>query len=197
VTIRLITKLFIDAYCKLSDEPEYRAEIMHVTKQLERPLSEMTKDEFFQQYVFVVLCSYWKEQYAQKEWRKFFESGNLEAISNRRKRAAVAIGINNAERWLEELKQSENPIEYLDTLPMIGEVTRYHLARNIGIDCVKPDRHLVRLAEAFGYGRSNKVSEQYEIVMRMCKDIHNEIGGSEPLGVIDVVLWRWCNLGRF
>lgn len=192
-----ITELFINAYCKLSEEPEYQHEIMHVTRQLERPLSKITKDEFFQQYVFVVLCSYWKEQYAQKEWQRFFETGDLKSISNRRKRAAIAIGINHAEEWLKELKLAEDPIEYLDTLPMIGEVTRYHLARNIGIDCVKPDRHLVRMAEAFGYGHSDKVPEQYKIVTKMCKDIQNSIGGSEPLGVIDVVLWRWCNLGRF
>jgi len=195
--MRPVTKFFIDAYCALSNEPEWHEEIMHVKLTLERPLSELTADIFFQQYAYVVLCSYWKEQYARREWEKFFDAGDLEVISNRRKRAAIANGINHAAEWLVELKRSDNPIEYLDTLPMIGEVTRCHLARNIGIDCVKPDRHLIRIAATFGYGHSDKVKEQYEIVTRMCKDIQTEIGGSEQLGVIDVVLWRWCNLGRF
>ena len=31
----------------------------------------------------------------------------------------------------------------------MGPVMRYHLARNIGLDAVKPDRHLVRLTKHF------------------------------------------------
>jgi len=195
--MRPATKFFIEAYCALSNEPEWHEEIMHVKRTLDRPLSELTPQPFFQQYAYVVLCSYWKEQYARREWEKFFNTGDLNVISNRRKRAAIDFGITQHERWLEELKLSEDKLEYLDTLPMIGEVTRCHLARNIGIDCVKPDRHLIRIAATFGYGHSDKVKEQHEIVTRMCKDIQTEIGGSERLGVIDVVLWRWCNLGRF
>jgi len=34
---------------------------------------------------------------------------------------------------------------YLQTYPFIGNITKYHLAKNLGFDVVKPDRHLVRL----------------------------------------------------
>jgi hypothetical protein len=37
-------------------------------------------------------------------------------------------------------------LEYLGSLPWIGAITKYHAARNFGVDCVKPDIHLTRLA---------------------------------------------------
>jgi hypothetical protein len=193
--LRAATEFYLKA--REDVEKEYQYEIDHVERTLMRPLSELTVDTFFQQYVFVVLCSYWKEQYARKEWDRFFDTGNLDAISNTRKRAAVATGIGHAAEWLDGLKAAEDKIAFLDSLPMIGPVTRYHIARNLGIDCVKPDRHLVRLAAAFGYGQSGKVDDQINIVNRMCKDIQQDLGGGpfgERLGVIDVVLWRYCNI---
>jgi hypothetical protein len=175
---------------------EYGWEIDYVTDTLMRPISDLDVDTFFRQYVFVVLCSYWKEQYAQKEHEKFFRTGDLGAISNARKRAAAAAGAQHAREWLIDLKEADDKIAFLDTLPMIGPITRYHLARNLGIDCVKPDRHLVRLAAAFGYGSSDRVNDQIDIVNRMCRDIQADLGGAtgEFLGVIDVVLWRYCNI---
>jgi len=193
--MKLVTEFYLRARERIKEE--YQWEIDHVERVLSGSLSDVTPDIFFQQYVFVVLCSYWKEQYARKEWDKFFGTGNLDAISNTRKRAAVATGIDHAVLWLDGLKGAEDKIAFLDTLPMIGPVTRYHLARNLGIDCVKPDRHLVRLAAAFGYGSSEKVNDQIEIVNRMCKDIQQDLGSGpfeERLGVIDVVLWRYCNI---
>lgn len=190
-----VTEFYLNALEKI--QPEYQWEIDHVTQVLSRPLDALDADTFFRQYVFVVLCSYWKEQYARKEWDKFFEAGDLKAISNRRKREAVSIGINHAEGWLKGLKEATDKITYLDMLPMIGPVTRYHLARNLGIDCVKPDRHLVRMATHFGYGQSDHINDQIASTTRMCKDIQTDLGDgffAEKLGVIDVVLWRYFNL---
>ncbi len=36
-------------------------------------------------------------------------------------------------------------------LPYMGPATSRHLAKNLGVDVAKPDRHLVRVAEAVGY----------------------------------------------
>ena len=70
-------------------------------------------------------------------------------------------------------------LDYLDSLPMIGEVTKYHLARNLGFDYVKPDRHLVKLAS------------QYKLTpFELCYRIHRETG--RRIGTIDVILWRYC-----
>ena len=36
-------------------------------------------------------------------------------------------------------------VNYLTTFDQIGPVTAFHLAKNLGLDVVKPDRPLVRM----------------------------------------------------
>ena len=108
-------------------ESGYGFEIGHVKAVLNRPLDLLDPGTFFEQYVYVVLCSYWKEQYARKEWDLYFATGDLGCISNMRKRAAIAEGEVFSSDWLAALMKAEDKIEYLDTLPMIGPVTKYHL----------------------------------------------------------------------
>ncbi len=74
---------------------------------------------------------------------------------------------------------TEEALAYLQTYPFIGPVTRYHLARNIGLDVVKPDRHLVRLAAFCGY----------ETPAALVAEIAAFAG--ERVGVIDYILWQW------
>jgi hypothetical protein len=70
------------------------------------------------------------------------------------------------------------------TLPFIGSITARHLAKNLGIDAAKPDRHLARLAVQFGYGS----------VDEMCSTISDVTGDS--LSVTDIVLWRFEERSR-
>ena len=162
---------------------------------MERPISEVDEEEFLWQFCFVVLASYWKAQYAMKLLERFWDTKDLEIIHNAHKRNAIAQAIQKYPEWLRWIKyyaeKMDKPgdgyaytLTYIDSLPMMGPVTKYHLARNLGLDCVKPDRHLVRLAERFGY----------PMPLAMCQDIQREVGGSEKLGTIDLVLWWWCNL---
>jgi len=72
--------------------------------------------------------------------------------------------------------------DYLRRFPFLGPVTALHLAKNLGMDIVKPDRHLVRIAGAAGF----------ETPETMCKVIARGIG--ERLSVVDVVLWRFATL---
>jgi len=193
--MRPITTLYLSMLGRLEASPEFRAELNHVRAVLDFPLEKITPEYFLEQYVYVVLCSYWKEQYARREWDRFFDTRNPDVISNLRKRAAIMQGVTHAAEWLRNLQAAHDKLAYLNSLPMIGPVTCRHLARNIGIDCVKPDRHLCRVAATFGYGHSSKARESAEICTRMCQDIRDEIGGSEKIGLIDVVLWRACNMG--
>lgn len=67
--------------------------------------------------------------------------------------------------------------EKLRKLPYVGPVTCFHLARNIGLlECVKPDLHLVRMAEHWGYGGC----------VEMCEDMRPN---GMPLGIVDLILW--------
>lgn len=70
----------------------------------------------------------------------------------------------------------------LREFPFMGPATSYHLAKNIGMDVVKPDRHLLRIAAATGYPCPDS----------LCRDIAHAVG--DRIAVVDVVLWRYATL---
>lgn len=72
--------------------------------------------------------------------------------------------------------------DFLQRFPFIGPVTACHLAKNLGMSIVKPDRHLARLATRTGYGTADQ----------MCRIIAEIVGDTLP--VIDVVLWRYATI---
>jgi hypothetical protein len=76
----------------------------------------------------------------------------------------------------------KNGVDYLTRFPFIGPVTKFHLAKNIGINVTKPDRHLVRISSAIGYDSPND----------LCNDIAKRI--SEKKAIIDLVFWRYATL---
>jgi len=75
-------------------------------------------------------------------------------------------------------------VSYLQSLPFIGPVTSFHLAKNIGLQVAKPDRHLVRIAAMFGFSSAQG----------MCAAIADVV--QDPIPVVDVVLWRFAALHR-
>ena len=183
------TQVFITAYCELS-ELGYDEEIMWVARLLDGR-KKIDEDLFFEEYAYVVLNAGMREQTARKIYQRFIEGGrDCNVVNHLGKRKALVEGLANYKHWYKELqeqKTADDKIEYLETLPFIGKITKYHLARNIGIDAVKPDRWLERMAKRYNHSSPKD----------MCIEIQKEIGMSEPLGVIDVVLWRWCNLGKW
>lgn len=88
------------------------------------------------------------------------------------------------ERGWAEVKQviQELGVIALREYPFMGPITSYHLAKNIGLDVVKPDRHLVRMAEAA------KCLSPHDLCMR----IKAETG--DKVSVVDMVLWRYATL---
>ncbi len=73
-------------------------------------------------------------------------------------------------------------VDYLQEFEYIGPITCYHLAKNIGLDVVKPDRHLVRLAFA----------TEFESPLDLCRMISEATG--DRLSVVDLVLWRFATI---
>lgn len=80
------------------------------------------------------------------------------------------------------LATPEAQLDFLEALPWIGPVTKFHLAKNFGLEVAKPDRWLVRLAEA--HGRS---------VDDLCLGLAHASG--DRVGLVDLVLWRACESG--
>lgn len=73
-------------------------------------------------------------------------------------------------------------VSFLQRFPYIGPVTSWHLAKNLGLAVVKPDRHLVRLSRAAGVGSP----------FELCSRISSITG--DGVAVVDLVLWRFATL---
>jgi hypothetical protein len=108
--------------------------------------------------------------------RSFGHPGKIEAI------AQVISTITNGAAVIDEIMSAAEPLRILRELPFIGPVTVYHLAKNLGIQVCKPDRHLVRLAKTLGF----------ETVDELCHTIADHVG--EKVSVVDVVLWRYLSI---
>lgn len=88
-------------------------------------------------------------------------------------------GATKETRW-SEFKSTITHPEMLAELPYIGKITCFHLGRNIGLlECVKPDLHLVRMAEHWGFSDC----------VAMCSAMRDAVDPSIPLGVVDLALW--------
>ena len=86
----------------------------------------------------------------------------------------------------------EAKIEWLGALPWIGPITRYHAAKNFGVDCAKPDRHLARLAGRRDWEKA-KITDLYSAVMAFCRPLAEATG--DRIATVDMVLWRAAELG--
>ena len=75
--------------------------------------------------------------------------------------------------------KADDKIAFCATLPWIGPVTRFHLAKNCGADVAKPDVHLNRLAEAEG-----------TTAQLLCERLARKTG--YRAATIDLILWRAC-----
>lgn len=73
-------------------------------------------------------------------------------------------------------------MEYLQTLPWICPITKYHLTKNLGLDVCKPGRHLVRIA-----GDYDMTPEE------LCEKLSKEAG--DRVAMVDNGIWRAANLG--
>jgi len=106
----------------------------------------------------------------------FSHAGKVEAIINLA-RHVHELGINEVLRQV-----STQGVTYLRTFSFMGPATAFHFAKNIGLDVVKPDRHLVRITKAVG------VDTPWDL----CSTIGEVVG--EKRSVVDLVIWRYATI---
>jgi hypothetical protein len=103
-------------------------------------------------------------------------------IGNKRKCHAII----RTRTWMRDMGWERFQREYLNSpdalaqLPFVGSITKFHLARNLGMDAVKPDIHLERVAERFQAGTPDE----------MCHFLSGLSG--ERIGVVDFIIWSFC-----
>ena len=167
-------------------------------------ISRLTETAFLREAAWVVLSSGMREAVVRRKfdaisdafygWRsaaliqaRAQECESLAAVHfahSAKLHAITTIAARVANRGFAQFKAElqDDPIESLSKLPFMGPATTRHLAKNIGYDVVKPDRHLIRIAEA----------AQFESVDSLCRAISSLVG--DRVSAIDSVLWRYATL---
>lgn len=140
---------------------------------------------FWREFAWVVLNSGMKNQVSRGIWSRVqpavLSGGSAgDVFGHRGKAAAIDHVYLHREDLLLAYQRSTDPIAFLRTLPWIGPITCWHLAKNFGVDCAKPDRHLVRIAGSEG-------------VDALCRRLADATGHRVP--TVDLVIWRAANLG--
>jgi len=173
------------------------------------PLKEVDKATFLREYAYVVYCSGFRQSVVEKHWPALYQiyHGFNSALISRsreqiRESALKHIGnkikvesiLNTAEllkdmkwgTWInykQQIKDSAPSFNVLEELPFIGPKTKFHLARNVGFNVAKPDRHLERIAAAYNMTTESMceyLSEKSEELTGIYYDVHT----------IDSIFWR-------
>ena len=143
--------------------------------------------DFFREYAFVICNSGMKNTIARKIFDKVMKAvvagvPVFDVFRHPGKAEALDRVWETRGRLFREYLAAKDKVEYLAGLPWIGDITKYHLAKNLGKDVCKPDRHLVRIAE------------HYETTPEeLCLQLSEASG--DRVGTVDVVLWRAAAIG--
>jgi len=139
---------------------------------------------------WVICNSGMKNQIAEGIWKKARAAiGECVPVSSVFRHEGKAKAIQhiweNKELIFDTYKNTPelNRLDFLETLPFIGPITKYHLAKNLGMDVCKPDRHLVRIAE--------KLETTPE---KLCQKLSDATG--DRIATVDYVIWRAANLRK-
>jgi hypothetical protein len=158
----------------------------------------MKSSSFLAEYCWVVYASGFKASTIEKKFpdlQNKFKGFDLKSLSKMSSIKSVLKVFNNERKANCFLKGSklivkegfssfkkrikEQGVDTLEELPGIGPITKFHLAKNIGlVDAAKPDIWLVRSADAC----SSTVEELVTFLSKKY-DISEH--------VVDVILWRY------
>lgn len=148
-------------------------------------------DQFAAEVIYVICNSGMKNTVARQIYDRVMPllrngSSAWDGFKHKGKSVAIdAIWINRQSLFqvYDSLCNSDAAkLEWLATLPWIGPVTKYHAAKNFGVNCVKPDVHLARLA------RHARTSPD-----ELCERLGNATG--YRAATVDTLLWRACATG--
>ena len=165
-----------------------------------KPFKNIKLKQFLREYCWTVYASGFKESILEQKFddiERAFRYFDIQEISKMTSIKPVLRVFNNrrkARNFIKGAKKihgegfpkfkkrvSGEGMKVLQELPGIGQVTKKHLARNIGLsDVAKNDIHIQRLVRHFNARDENHLAEY----------LSKESG--EKKGVVDVILWRFC-----
>lgn len=144
-------------------------------------------DEFAREIIYVICNSGMKHTVAARIFN------NVVAALDRGQSASTGFGHQGKADAIDRIWRdrvellaahdaAEDKVAWAVSLPWIGPITKYHVAKNFGADVVKPDIHLQRLADAEG-------ATPEELCVRLARATGFRIA------TVDSVLWRACAIG--
>lgn len=181
--------------CALSDYNEaYEFTIQTHKSDMDRinSLNGLMTDfnDFFYEYVYVVLASGFRAKTAARLTPELVKCrGDMEKMQeifkNQRKLDSIKKVWDMRNNW-EELRNSMKSVDDLMNLPYIGGITKFHLARNIGLlSCAKPDLHLCKWVKKI------TGNEEEEVVSIVTQAIADKLQRKQ--GTVDFALWVWLS----
>ena len=143
-----------------------------------------TAEEFATEVIFVICNSGMKNTVARRIFERVMKSlhdgeSAGAAFGHKGKSAAIDQIWRDRSALRRQYLAAPDKLSFCRSLPWIGAVTAWHVAKNFGVDCVKPDVHLQRLANVHGTTPHD-----------LCSHLAVRTGLS--LRAIDTVLWRAC-----
>lgn len=144
-------------------------------------------EEFAREAIFVICNSGMRFTVAQGIFNRVMaalEAGQSagSAFGHKGKSAGIDHIWQRQKTLFQLYLRASDKVEFCGSLPWIGNITKYHLAKNFGADVAKPDVHLQRLAEANGTTPAG-----------LCERI--AAANDVRISTVDVVLWRACAIG--
>lgn len=138
-------------------------------------------------------------EYLHKNGANFDELFSM--FHNKNKISAVCEIWNNKNALCGEyygLHDLDEKLKFLSHLPHIGKITANHLARNLGENVVKYDIWIQRLGSK--YANKNLEIDNGKLnpeTKRACDEMFAHLSHETglPIGYIDVVLWKSCQIG--
>lgn len=144
-------------------------------------------DEFALEIIFVICNSGMQNKVARKIFERVSAAlavGNRvsEVFGHKGKVAAIEALWRDRDTAFAAYMAAPDKIAHLGGLPWIGNITKYHCAKNFGVDCAKPDVHLQRLADLHATTPQD-----------LCAALAAETG--LKVATVDLLLWRACAEG--
>jgi hypothetical protein len=171
----------------------------------------LNADKFAEECIYVILAGGFRQKIAKKKFGEIMnfingknnevcEQNLLLIFRNANKIKAIAKIWHNRKEFRDgfyKLKTENEKLSYLAKLPHIGEITKNHLARNLGISNVKYDVWIQRLGIALGKSNLQSGFPLKDEVKALCDKMFAQIEKGTGLnkGYIDVVLWKACQIG--
>lgn len=141
-------------------------------------------DDFALEIIFVICNSGMQNRVARKIFDRILEALRVgrpvgEVFGHKGKVSAINHIWANRVDLLAQFHRAADKLEWCGELPWVGNITKYHAAKNLGADVAKPDVHLQRLADLEGTP-----------VADLCRRLADESG--YRVATVDLILWRAC-----